>query len=449
MDIIGFIGIFIAIVTVIFLSIKGLHIIVAAPIATLIVLLTNQMPVLEWMFGPEQSYMVELASFLISMFGLFVLGSILTQFMEKSGATRAISKQIIDWIGTENPFLAMVAVVLIGALLTYGGVNAFIVFFAILPISRSIFKELDLNWSLITIPLFTGIATFTMTMLPGTPSPTNVVPVNYLGTSLTTGPLLGIGASITTLIFCLLFMRFRLNQSLKKGETFYTYRKNVSGIEEDMALEEENIEDFGELPGFIISILPLITLILLILFFSHVNYIVMVGLSAAALVAMIFYRKYIKDDYIKLLNDGATSAIAPAVSTASAVAFGSLLIYADGFDVIVDLIGNISTNPMVLMIFIASILGGVTGSTTGAVAIVMNTMSQELLATGIAPAVIHRISVVATGLFVQMPHAGSYITFKNLSGLSIKDTYKDAFITLFGGHLVGLITMIILSYLFY
>ncbi len=211
MDMIGFIGIFLAIFAIIYLTVKGLHIALAAPLATLVVLVTNQMPILEWIFGPEQSYMVELANFLISMFGLFVLGSVLTQFMEKSGATRAISQQIISWIGTENSYLAMVAIVIIGALLTYGGVNAFIIFFAILPISRAIFKELDINWSLITIPLFTGVATFTLTMLPGTPSPTNVVPVNFLGTSMTTGPLLGIGASITTLIYCLLYMRYRLN----------------------------------------------------------------------------------------------------------------------------------------------------------------------------------------------------------------------------------------------
>lgn len=407
------------------------------------------MPILEWIFGSNQSYMVELANFLISMFGLFVLGSVLTQFMERSGATRSISKQIIDWIGTENPYLAMIAIIIIGALLTYGGVNAFIIFFAILPISRSIFKELDLNWSLITIPLFTGVGTFTMTMLPGTPSPTNVVPVTFLGTSLTTGPLLGIGASVAALIFCLIFMRIRLNQSLKAGETFYTYREGRSTEEEKMAVEEESFDDSVKRPSFFLSILPLLTLILIIIFFGEVEYIIMVGLTAATLVAMVLYRKYISVNYMQVLNDGASGSLGPAVSTASAVAFGSLLVYADGFNTIMNLIGMISSNPLVLMIIIASILGGVTGSSTGAIAIVMNTMADELLTAGIAPAVIHRIAVVSTGLFVMIPHSGSYLTFRNLSGLSIKDTYKDAFITFFGAHLVGLITMLILSSILY
>jgi H+/gluconate symporter-like permease len=448
MNIIGVLGIILAIVMVIYLTVKGLNIILAAPLATLIVLVTNQMPLLQWMVGTESSYLVELANFIVSMFGLFLLGSILTQFMSKSGATDSISQKIIEWVGTKNPYRAMLAIVIIGAILTYGGINAFIIYFAILPIARSVFKELDINWSLITIPLFMGIATFTMTMLPGTPSPTNVVPVAALGTTLTTGPLLGIGASVGAIIFGLIYMRIRLNQSLKNGETFNSYKKNISVVDQAESLAEKE-ETQKEIPGFLLSITPLVTLILIIFIFKSVDQVIIVGLSVATVLSMILYRKYISESYIEVLNEGTNGSIAPAVSTASAVAFGSLMIYADGFDTIIHLIESVTSSPIALIIIIAAILGAVTGSTTGAVGIVMNTMGESLLASGLAPAVIHRVSVVATGLFVLMPHSGSYITFRNLSGLSIKDTHKDAFITVLGGHVSGLIVMLILSYLLY
>ncbi len=448
MEIIGVLGIILAIVAVIAMTVKGLDILIAAPLATLIVLVTNQMPILEWMFGSEQSYMVELGSFLVSMFGLFVLGAVLTQFMEASGATRSIADQILRWIGTEDPYRAMIAIIVIGAVMTYGGINAFIIFFAILPISRSIFKELDINWSLITIPLFTGIGTFTMTMLPGTPSPTNVVPTETLGTTLTTGPLLGIAASLAALIFNLVFMRYRLKQSLENGETFNSYKSHDKL--EAGALGEESEEELNkELPSFLVSILPLFTLILMIFVFSDVENIVVVGLSAASVLAMVLYRNYISTDYIEVLNSGGGNAIGPLIATASSVAFGTLLIYADGFNVILELLQSISPNILVLVIILAAILGGVTGSATGGVAIVMNTLGDDLLASGIAPAVIHRVSALSSGLLVQMPHSGSYITFRKLSGLSIQDSYKDAFITMFGGHLVGLIAMLIVAYVAY
>lgn len=121
MNIIGVLGIILAIAVVIYLTVKGLNIILAAPLATLIVLVTNQMPLLQWMVGTESSYLVELANFIVSMFGLFLLGSILTQFMSKSGATDSISQKIIEWVGTKNPYRAMLAIVIIGAILTYGG----------------------------------------------------------------------------------------------------------------------------------------------------------------------------------------------------------------------------------------------------------------------------------------------------------------------------------------
>lgn len=175
----------------------------------------------------------------------------------------------------------------------------------------------------------------------------------------------------------------------------------------------------------------------------------MVGLTAATIVAMVLYKNYITEDYIEVLNEGTIGSFGPALSTASAVAFGSLLVYADGFTVVVDLIRALTSNPLIIMIIIAAILGGVTGSSTGAVAVVMNAMSEQLLATGIAPAVLHRVSAVAAGVIVLVPHSGSYLTFRNLSGLSIGDTYKDAVIVVTGGHTVGLITMLILSRLLY
>lgn len=46
------------------------------------------MNVLEVMLGKEQSYMAGLAGFLINNFAIFMLGSILAQYMEASGATQ-------------------------------------------------------------------------------------------------------------------------------------------------------------------------------------------------------------------------------------------------------------------------------------------------------------------------------------------------------------------------
>lgn len=254
-DILGIFGILLGILTIVLFIIKKFNIIVAAPIATIVVLLFNDVPILETVFGKENSYMTSLAGFIASNFAIFLLGSILAKYMDKSGATISIANKILSLVGTKNPYNALVALFIISAILTYGGINVFVIIFALIPMAKPIFKQLNLSWKLVTIPVFGGTSTFTMTMLPGAPSLHNVVPSNALGTTLTAAPVLGIATSIAAIIFILIFMKFSLNKSMRKNETF-----NVDD-------QIESIDDTvkRELPPFVISLLPIITLLATIL----------------------------------------------------------------------------------------------------------------------------------------------------------------------------------------
>lgn len=130
MDIIGIIGIVLGIVTIILFIVNKFNIIVAAPIATLVVLLFNNTPIIETVFGKEDSYMASLAGFIASNFAIFLLGSILAKYMDKSGATVSIANKILSLVGTKNPYNALIALFIISAILTYGGINVFVVIFA-------------------------------------------------------------------------------------------------------------------------------------------------------------------------------------------------------------------------------------------------------------------------------------------------------------------------------
>lgn len=169
MDILGIVGILLGILTIILFIIKKFSIIVAAPIATLVVLLFNNVPILEALFGSENSYMTSLAGFIASNFAIFLLGSILAKYMDKSGATVSIADKVLEIVGTKNPFNALVALFIISALLTYGGINVFVIIFALIPMAKPIFRKLNISWKLVAIPVLGGTSTFTMTMLPGAP----------------------------------------------------------------------------------------------------------------------------------------------------------------------------------------------------------------------------------------------------------------------------------------
>lgn len=292
MNILGLIGILLGILTIILFITKKFSVIVAAPIATIVVLLLNDVPILASIFGQENSYMTALASFIASNFAIFLLGSILAKYMHKSGATVSIADKIMSIVGTKNPYNALVALFIISALLTYGGVNVFVIIFALIPMAKPIFKKLNISWKLVTIPIFGGTSTFTMTMLPGAPSLHNIVPSNALGTPLTAAPVIPAFMGV-----------FQMIQSI---------------------------------PG-----------------------------------------------------------------------------------------------PPVLSLMIGTgLISGVTASAVGAIGIAVSNFSPFYLDMGLSPDTIHRAIAIASGALAIVPYSGFLIIFNSLTGLTMKDTFKNGFISI-------------------
>ena len=312
MEILGIIGIVIAIVFIIVMAVRGLHIVIAAPLATLIVILSNRMDIFGSLIGQEKSYMTGLAGFLINNFAIFLLGAILAQYMEKSNATISIANYILGKVGTESKYAILVALTAVAALLTYGGISLFVVMFALVPLARPIFKKMDINWELFPIPLFFGMATFTMSMLPGAPSVQNAVPTTALGTTLTSAPALSIIATAVMIAFGLTYMKYYLDKSVRNNETFYSYLGEDASAEKD----EEVEVDESNLPGIGISLAPILTLIAIILIFSKVQNIILIALTAAIVVSAVLFKNYILSQNT-VLSNGAAGSVMPAFSTSS------------------------------------------------------------------------------------------------------------------------------------
>lgn len=446
MEILGVVGILLGILAIIYLSVKGLNIIIAAPLATLIVILTNRMDIFGSLIGEAPSYMTGLAGFLINNFAIFLLGAVLAQYMEKSKAAISIANFVLAKVGLNNKFLVLVAFAGIAALLTYGGISLFVVMFALVPLARPIFQKIDINWSLLPIPLFLGMATFTMSMVPGTPSIQNAVPTTYLGTTLTAAPVLSVIGIVAVIAYGLLYMYTMLKRSLAKGETFYSYL----GDEAAAALQENTSQtyDDGKLPGIAVAVAPLLILIAIILVFSSVSNIILIALTVSILSSAVLYRAYLPDQK-SLLNAGATGSVPSAFATSSSVAFGSVLTSAPGFAVIQNAIMSIPGNPLIGLSVATALLGGITGSSSGAIGIVMGNFAQTYLDMGIAPELIHRIVVVASAVITVVPHSGVVITFNSLTGLSLKNGFWHQFLIVNGGHLIALIAMLLASNILY
>ena len=439
MEIIQIIGILLAIGLVIYGSVKGFSILVVAPLAAIVVIVTNQIDFFSTLIGKENSYMTGLTGFVINFFAVFLLGSILAQYIDKSGAAQSIAKKILQITGTKKPYPVLVALLVITAILTYGGVSLFVVVFVLIPLAKPLFKQLNIAWNLVPIPIQLGLGTFTMTMLPATPSIQNVVPTAYLGTTLTAAPLLGIVGAVVALAFGLWYMKFTLNKSLVKGETFATF--NVSDTKEDVK---------RDLPSFFISILPVFLLIVTILVGSalKVPNIIIIGLAVSVVVSAVLFNKYIPSQKA-VINDGASGSIMPVFLTSSAVAFGVVITLAPGFTYISEFILNIPGNPLISLSVASAAFGAITGSSSGALGIVLGAFGQNYLDMGLNPDVIHRVSAIASSILTIMPHNGAVLTFFALSGLTHKTGFKYQFIAVTGANVLALIAVIITAIIFY
>ncbi|MGH1831279.1 GntP family permease [Enterococcus gilvus] len=444
MSMLGSLGVLLGVAAIIYFSLKEINIIIAAPLATVIVVLLNQMDVVTSLLGNQpNNYMGALSTYILNYFAIFLLGSILAKLMEASNATVSIADFILQKVGYDNPYRVLVAIFIISAILTYGGISLFVVMFAVLPLAKSLFKKMDLAWNLIQVPLWLGIATITMTVLPGTPAIQNVIPIQYLDTSLTAAAIPSILGGIGCVIFGLFYMNYTLKKSLAKGENFSTY---TSGAQTEASDRKQ--------PPFIASIMPLTILVLIAISGSVLGNdfikknIIYVALIVGILLALILFYRYIPDK-IGSLSVGATGSVGPIFATSSAVAFGAVVMIAPGFKIFSDLILNIPGSPLISLTVLTSAMSAITGSSSGALGIVMPNFSDYYLSTGLNPEMIHRVAAVASNILTIVPQSGVLLTFLSLTGLNHKTGFKQAFTTVFMGTLIAEIIIIIVGSLMY
>jgi H+/gluconate symporter-like permease len=118
--------------------------------------------------------------------------------MEDSGSVTAIANFMTERLGAKR---AALAVVLAGALVTYGGVSLFVAFFVIAPMAHALFRSAGIPKRLMPAAIMLGASTFTMSALPGTPAIQNAIPMPFFGTTPFAAPGLGIIASFIMLGF--------------------------------------------------------------------------------------------------------------------------------------------------------------------------------------------------------------------------------------------------------
>lgn len=431
---ISIIGIVLSLVFIIVLALRGWHIILIAPLAAVIVALFSSMNIIQTLYGP---YMKGFVSYAGKFYLLFLAGSLFGKFMEDSGAARSIAEGLLKVIGRKSAIAAIWAAGVIAIALTYGGVSLFVVVFVMIPISRPMFKDLNIPWHLFAISFALGIGSVTMTMMPGSPQVLNIMPTKYMASTPMAAPALGIIASIIVLIFTYIYTLYAVKQYKKKGEG-YVAPAGVGLVSvADVSLEK--------LPNVWLSIIPLVVVIVLLNYFKLDA---VVALSAGALVSYVFFFKNFTN-ILDTLSKGAVNTVIPIVNTCADVGYGMAVAATAGFKVITAWMLTLPMHPIVSLAIATNVMAAITGSASGGLGIILETLSAKYLALGLSPELIHRVSTMSAGCFDAMPHNGVVITFLAIAGLTHMNSYKHIFFAHIIATLLTLIIVIPLGIMMY
>src|SRR3954469_3989438 len=214
MTVSGLLGILIGLGLLIAFAFRGWSVLLLAPLAALIAALFSREPLLaHW----TQTFMASAAGFLAQFFPLFLLGALFGKLMEDSGSVTAIAPFMTERLGPQR---AVLAVVLAGALVTYGGVSLFGAFFVLAPMAQELFRAAGIPRRLMPAAIVLGTSTFTMSALPGTPSIQNAIPMPFFGTTPFAAPGLGILASLIMFGFGLWWLNRQEAIARRNGESF-------------------------------------------------------------------------------------------------------------------------------------------------------------------------------------------------------------------------------------
>ena len=206
-----------ALALLMFVAYRGFSVILFAPICAMLAVLATDPSLVAPVFSGV--FMDKMVGFVKSYLPVFILGAVFGKVIELSGFARSIVTAAIDLVGRSR---AILSIVLVCALLTYGGVSLFVVVFAVYPFAAEMFRQGGIPKRLIPATIALGAFTFTMDSLPGTPQIQNIIPTTFFKTDTWAAPWLGMAGALFILVTGLAYLEWCRRKAAAAGEGYGT-----------------------------------------------------------------------------------------------------------------------------------------------------------------------------------------------------------------------------------
>ena len=424
-----------------FVAYRGFSVILFAPVAAMgAVLLTDPAAVPPVFTGV---FMDKMVGFVKLYFPVFLLGAVFGKVIELSGFSKSIVAAVIGMVGRQR---AMLAIVLVCAVLTYGGVSLFVVVFAAYPFAAEMFRQSDIPKRLIPGTIALGAFTFTMDSLPGTPQIQNIIPTTFFRTDTWAAPVLGTIGAAFILAVGLAYLEWRRRRAAAAGEGYGEGHTNEPEPAADEALPHPAV---AILPLVVVGALNLVFTSLIAARYGARHEVALAGMAqplvtqvpsvaaiwavlGALLAGILTVLAFAYGRVARRFAEGSKAAVGGALlasmNTAAEYGFGAVIAALPGFLVIREALRAIP-NPLVNEAISVTVLAGVTGSASGGMSIALAAMADQFIAgaeaAGIPLEVLHRVASMASGGMDTLPHNGAVITLLAVTGLTHRQSYGD------------------------
>jgi H+/gluconate symporter-like permease len=425
----------------ILLTVRGVNILIAAPIAAAIVAATSAiawLPPLAAEGAPDfvSTYMGGFTGFFADWFFMFLLGAIFGELMGTSGAAASVARWIVAKLGTRSAIFAVVAAC---AVLTYGGVSVFIVAFSVYALAVHLFREADLPRRFIPGALAFGSVTFTMTSA-GSPEIQNLIPMRFLGTTAYAAWEVSLVVAVLMAVTGYVWLQHMVRRAVARGERF-----EARATDDSPPVAED-------LPNPLVSLLPLVAVLGVFLILQYPQRLpafltplmparsleeyALIGALAAGAFAAALVGLGRRAAMPAAVSRGATGAVVAITNTCAVVGFGAVATLSPAFQAALGMVQSLPGDPLIGAAIAVTVIAGLTGSASGGQSIALPLLAPHYLAAGASPDELHRVVAIASGALDSLPHNGYVVTtIRAVCG----ETHKSAYAA------VGALTVIVPS----
>ena len=437
---------------VIYTVYKGLNPTISMIIGALLVCLVNGMNPMATIVGTpgpmaEPAVFVSGMQSAVSMFFMtFLMAQLFAQVYLHTGAARSIAQSlnkiiVRDATGTNGKMRGLITFMLISIIFGFGGLDAFVCVFTLLPIGMMIFEQLDIPRRLLPATLFAGVTT--AVCCPGTPLTNgNILAAMFLGTTTTAALIPGLVGVVVILACDVIYLHSAVKKAEKNGEHFEVGNANIPPVDTTKAL-----------PNPILSLIPILVVAVMNMILGIS---IVLSLLCGTLLGCIILCNHIYTlnekvkPYLTLAEKGAQGAAMVFIPMAIQMGLATVIQASSGFAYLSQLFAGMATkvHPLIAWATSASLSGFLAGNAVAGLQLSAGIFAPIAAEIGLNMSAAHRIGCFAISILDTIPINAAVISALMTCGLTHKEGYGPIFRTTVLYIFFGMVAVILMCILF-